>query len=67
VPSTAGGFPQTPLTEEIETQEVRELLYICEVLNEAHDKVTQGVQEAWDDVTKKHTCTMNHDLLGDPI
>ena len=33
VPRPAGGFPQTPLTEEFETQEVREQLYICEVLH----------------------------------
>ena len=33
MPPAAGGFPQTPLTEEFETQEVREQLYICEVLH----------------------------------
>jgi hypothetical protein len=33
VPPAAEGFPQIPLTEEFETQEVREQLYICEVLH----------------------------------
>ena len=38
----AGGFTQTPMTEEIETQEVREKLYICEVLHVGlHTQVTR--------------------------
>ena len=28
-------------------------------MNEMQDEVKQGVQEAWDDVTEKDTCTIN--------
>jgi hypothetical protein len=28
-------------------------------MNEIRDEVTQGVHEAWDDVTEKDTCTIN--------
>ena len=46
MPPAAGGFPQTPLTEEFETQEVRKQLYICEVLHVGHNiqHITNGVK-----------------------
>jgi hypothetical protein len=28
-------------------------------MHEVRDEVTQGVQDAWDDVTEKDTCTIN--------
>ena len=60
-PNAAGGFPQTPLTEEFETQEVREQevreqLYICEVLHVGL-KPQHAAPHKWcQDKSKDFTC-----------
>ena len=56
MPPAAVGFPQSPLTEKFETQEVREQLYICEVLHVGL-KPQHAAPHKWcQDKSKDFTC-----------
>ena len=71
MPPAAGGFPQTPLTEEFETQEVREQevreqLYICEVLHVGL-KPQHAAPHKWcQDKSKDFTCQGDVIYRSDP-
>ena len=68
MPPAAGGFPQTPLTEEFETQEVREQevreqLYICEVLHVGL-KPQHAAPHKWcQDKSKDRAYTLYYDIF----
>ena len=61
----AGGFTQTPMTEEIETQEVREQLYICEVLHCVGSKPQHAAPYKWCQEKSKDWGILSKHLFND--